>query len=318
MLTDRGDNSVVSLYSFIASKKPAMANQVSSPSLADFNNLWDYSDPAQSEQKFQSLLPLAESSGDESYLAQLLTQIARAQGLARKYSQAHATLDRAQNLLSDDSHIPRIRYLLERGRVFNDTQRIEEAREMFLAAWELGTTRKIDGYAVDAAHMLGILDPPQQAVQWNLKAIDHASASNDPAARRWLATLNNNLGWSYVKLDQLNLALAAFQEALRLRQEQGNTTNIRIANWCIAKVMRLMGRAHESLQKQEAIRAELQAANEADGYNDEEIGECLLALARTEEARPHFARAHELLSKDPWFPPSEAARLERMKELSRI
>jgi len=44
--------------------------------------------------------------------------------------------------------------------------------------------------------------------------------------------------------------------------------------------------------------------------------ECLLALGRTREARRAFARAYELLSRDPWFPPTETARLERIRRLA--
>ena len=46
----------------------------------DFDAAWDYGDPAASEQRFRELLPRAEQDGDRSYHAQLLTQIARAQG----------------------------------------------------------------------------------------------------------------------------------------------------------------------------------------------------------------------------------------------
>jgi tetratricopeptide (TPR) repeat protein len=224
--------------------RSAMVDQTLAASLLpDFNTLWDYSNPAQTQQKLSQLLPLAESSENRSYLAELLTQIARAQGLQRHFDQAHATLDRAQQLLTDDSHVARIRCVLERGRLFNDSQQLDPARQMFLKAWELGWAHKIDEYAVDAAHMLGIIEPPQQALEWNLTAITYASASSDPAARRWLATLNNNLGWTYVKLDRLQDALAAFQESLRLRRQQGNKTTIRIAQYQGAAPFRARGRS---------------------------------------------------------------------------
>ena len=58
----------------------------------DFDKLWDFNDPAATEQTFRALLPRAAGSGDESYRAQLLTQIARAQGLQRKFDEAHGEL----------------------------------------------------------------------------------------------------------------------------------------------------------------------------------------------------------------------------------
>src|SRR6266498_5625258 len=42
--------------------------------LPDFDSLWDYNHPDETEQKFRELLPVAEVSGDDSYYAELLTQ----------------------------------------------------------------------------------------------------------------------------------------------------------------------------------------------------------------------------------------------------
>src|SRR5215207_4714581 len=87
--------------------------------LEDFDKLWDYNDPAATERKFRELLPTAEGSADSSSHAQLLTQIARAQGLQDRFEDAHATLDAVGKMLAADMKLARVRYLLERGRVFN-------------------------------------------------------------------------------------------------------------------------------------------------------------------------------------------------------
>src|SRR5688500_12060392 len=70
--------------------------------LPDFDALWDYDDPEATEQQFRTLLPRAEQSDDRSYHVQLLTQIARAEGLQRKFAEAHATLASAQAQLAAD------------------------------------------------------------------------------------------------------------------------------------------------------------------------------------------------------------------------
>jgi len=62
-------------------------------SLPDFDALWNYNDPQQTELKFRELLQTAKESNNTSYYAQLLTQIARAEGLQRKFEDAHRTLD---------------------------------------------------------------------------------------------------------------------------------------------------------------------------------------------------------------------------------
>ena len=66
-----------------------------------------------------------------------------------------------------------------------------------------------------------------------------------------------------------------------------------------------------------ALAAELDAADETDGYVFEEIGECLLELDRTDEARPWLALAHLELARDPWLAEQEAARIERLRDLGR-
>src|SRR5689334_7693514 len=120
--------------------------------LLDFDALWDYDHPASTEQQFRALLPRAEQAADRSHYVQLLTQIARAQGLQGKFADAHATLDTAQVLLTPDLGTARIRYLLERGRVFNSSRQVAQAQPQFQQAWELAQAERQDFYAIDAAH----------------------------------------------------------------------------------------------------------------------------------------------------------------------
>lgn len=56
--------------------------------LPDFDSLWDYNHPAETERRFRELLPVATSSADRSYCAQLLTQIARTLGLQRRFDES--------------------------------------------------------------------------------------------------------------------------------------------------------------------------------------------------------------------------------------
>ena len=66
--------------------------------LPNFDLLWNYDNPGETEKKFREILTQAENSGDTSYLIQLITQIARAQGLQMKFDDAHKTLDSAEKL----------------------------------------------------------------------------------------------------------------------------------------------------------------------------------------------------------------------------
>src|SRR5437660_90948 len=130
------------------------------PALPDFDALWDYDNPAASESRFRALLPAADAAGDAAYRAELLTQIARTEGLQGRFAAAHQTLDTVAALLTSDRVMARIRYLLERGRVFNSAGAPEPARPLFQAAWGLAQAHGADYHAIDAAHMLGIVAPP--------------------------------------------------------------------------------------------------------------------------------------------------------------
>ena len=98
---------------------------------------------------------------------------------------------------------------------------------------------------------------------------------------------------------------------------KGRVPEIRIAQWCVARALRSLNRIEEALSKQLTLKAEYEAAGEEDrdGFVYEEIGECLLVLERTQEAKPYFAKAHEILSQDTWLVEKEPERLERIKKL---
>lgn len=281
----------------------------------DFDLLWDYDHPDSTESAFRALLPSAEQSGDRDYHAQLLTQIARAEGLQMKFDAATATLDRAEALLTPELRVARVRLLLERGRVLNSSKRPDESKPHFRAAWDLAREAGADGYAVDAAHMLGIVESGESSLAWNRTAIDAAERSSDPKARKWLGSLYNNLGWAHHGRGDFDAALDLFQKAFREREAAGRPGPIRIARWCVARTLRSLKRYEASLAAQRALLAENEAAGTPDGFVHEELGECLEALGRSAEATPHFAAAYDLLSKDPWLARDEPERLERLRRL---
>ena len=294
----------------------AERDQNGTTGLPDFDAMWDYNHPDTTEARFTELVPLAEESGDMSYLTQLMTQIARTQGLQMKFDEAHRTLDGVEAMLSDDLVVAEIRYLLERGRVYNSAGLADSARPLFLGAWEIGLRAKEDFYAVDAAHMMAIIEPPEEQLVWAGKAIQAAEQSSDERAGRWLGSLYNNTGWTYHDMGDYEKALELFEKALAWNREQGNEERIRIARWTVARAYRSLGRVEEALTIQEALEREIREKGlETDGYVFEEIAECLL-LGRDDEAKGYFAMAYERLSQDQWLVANQADRLKRLKELS--
>jgi len=287
-----------------------------------FHDLWDYDKPEETGGRLRELLPQVESSGDPDVLVQLLTQIARTHGLQRQFAEAHELLDRVETLLTPDLVVGKIRYLLERGRTFNSAGEKEEARALFLEAWELSSTAGEQYYAVDAAHMMGIAEKSAEVqLRWNLRALEMAERAENPIVRQWLGSLYNNMGWTYHDDGEFEKALDIFQKSLRWREEEAEPRKfvpIRIAKWSVARALRSLGRTEEALSKQRALMDEWREAGEEDGYVFEELAECLLTLKRGKEARPFFTRAYELLSQDVWLAANESERLQRLHDLGLV
>jgi tetratricopeptide (TPR) repeat protein len=279
----------------------------------DFDSLWDYDDPAASEARFRELLPTVT---DPQRNLQLQTQIARALGLQHKFAEAHKVLDRVEQA-APLPPLTEVRYLLERGRVFNSSGSPDKARPLFHQAWEEARAAALDSFAVDAAHMIAIVEPPDSALEWNAKAIALAEASTDPRARNWLGSLYNNVGWTWYDKAEYAKALDCFQRDLAWFVERNREPQARIARYSIGKTWRAMGRLDDALKIQQECRREIEDKKlKPDGYVFEEIAECLHALGRHDEAKKYFAQAYDLLSKDDWLPSAEPKRLERLHQLA--
>lgn len=289
-----------------------------STDLFNFDKLWDYRDPAMTESRFRELLPKAEAAADQSIYIQLMTQIARTQGLQMKFDEGHATLDRVENLLESEPAVEHIRFALERGRLYNSKGDKEKAVKTFKDA--IGPAEAVgnDYYTVDLYHMLGICSPVGEQLQWNEKAVKLAENSGNQRAKRWLGALYNNVGWTYFDMADYQSALETFRKTLEYysgKEEMKN--NAFIAEWSIAKTLRILGQKEEALEMQQLLKKKREAAGIPEsGYVSEEIGECLLALDRAAEAATHFKTAFDMLSEDKWLQQNEAERLTRLKDLS--
>jgi tetratricopeptide (TPR) repeat protein len=287
------------------------------PSRSALVRLWNYDDPAGSEIRFRRFVRQISTSGATDLRAEALTQLARAQALQGKFRAAHHTLDQALPLLPEGTSRARIRYRLERGRVFNSGGDRRAARPLFLSAWRDARRSREDGLAVDAGHMLALVESGRRQVAWNARALAIAEYSRRPSARRWRASLQNNIGWSRFDRGDFPGALIAFRAALRYRRNQRVPKETRIAQWCVAKTLRLLGRTSEALRIQRRLLAEWRRAKGKDPYVFEELGECLGLLGRSGEARRWFRLAHLELCQDPWLVANEPVRLQRLLDLSR-
>jgi tetratricopeptide (TPR) repeat protein len=281
---------------------------------AELDAQWDYGRPAESAQRFRA--ELSRWPADDPQALIVVTQIARAQGLQRRFAEAHATLDAIEpGLAPAPSHV-RVRYLLERGRVFNSAGTPERAVPLFAEALTLAGCANDEFYAVDAAHMLGIAAPPPERLDWNLKAVALADAAQDPRARRWNASLYNNVGWTWHDRGDYAAALAAWEKALAAHTAAGNPARIRIAQWTVARGLRSLGRLDEAQAIQLALAAENDRLGTPDGYVYEELAEIAVARGGGAAAANWAAKAHAALKDDPSLQAGDSARLARLARLA--
>jgi tetratricopeptide (TPR) repeat protein len=278
---------------------------------ARIDELWDFDDPVASESRFRVAAGDASTDRPRDIL---MTQVARALGLQGRHAEGMAILDATA---TDGDLEVEVRTRLERGRLLNTRGDRDEARPEFDAAFEGATSAGLENLAVDALHMLAIVAPENEQLALNERAIALANAAIDPRARRWLASLYNNTAWTHFDAGNLDEALRLFELALEERLVVNKSRETGIARWAVARTLRAQGRTDEALAAQRDLKRFNAEAGIDDPYVEEELGECLLALRRLDEARPHFAKAAEGISADPWMLANEPARIARLQELGR-
>ncbi len=292
---------------------PATTSEVEMEPL-DLRTPWDWSDMPGTRATFEGLLDDPRAA-EPDVRAEVLTQIARTHGLEGDYDTARARLDEAAASMTADG-LGAIRHALELGRVHNSSGDPEGSLEHFHRAADLAEAHgEAEGLYVDALHMLGIAAPSDEALQWNLRAIEYAEASSDEDARRWLGPLLNNVGWTYFDLGDLDSALDLLQRSLAWRQERGAQPGIWIAEWSVARIFRAQGRHDDAFAIQTRLRDEREAAGEPGGYVFEELGELYTEADEAEAACTNFAHAWALLSQDAWMMEHEAERMARIQQL---
>lgn len=260
----------------------------------DLAALWDFNDPAASERRFRDAIPGA--TGDDGLV--LLTQVARTHGLRGDFDKARAVLGEVEPRLKDAGPEPRARYELELGRTWASAthppssqtpEASARARGHFDAALAVSREASLDGLAIDALHMMAFLDTaPADQEKWAREALAVVEASTQPAAKRWEASVRNNLGYALHRQGRLEAALEQFRMALAIRERGTNDAATRTARWMVAWTLRSMGRTEDALAIQLRLEKEGDAAGRPDPHVFDELA--LLYRAKGDEARArHYA-----------------------------
>jgi tetratricopeptide (TPR) repeat protein len=260
----------------------------------DLNPLWNFDDPGQSEQRFRAAL--ATATGDDAIILQ--TQIARSYGLRGDFAKAREILKGLEPQLLAAGAEARTRHSLELGRTYAsaahppETQTSaakEQAREAYQRAYEVAKRGELDGLAVDALHMLAFVDTePADQLKWGQQALAIAQASSQPAAKKWEASLRNNIGYALHQLGRYDEALDQFKQAVVLREKGEDAQATRIAHWMVGWTLRALNRTDEALEIQLRLERERDAAGAPSPYVFEEL-ELLYRTKGDRERADHYA-----------------------------
>jgi tetratricopeptide (TPR) repeat protein len=265
--------------------------------------LWDFDDLDASRARFRTQL---EQETTDAGRAEVLTQLARVESLRDRFEQCDALLDQAEALGGAE-----VRVLLERGRRDRSSGRPGSGLAHFERAFELARAGGDEVLAVDAAHMLAIVDDCEA---WTARAVEIAASSDDPGVRYWLGPLNNNVGWSRYERGDAAGALEAFERALASRERDDPRPYAQeIARYAVGRALRELGRADEAVAALERCVAWAAEAGVEDAYFHEELAEDYAALGRLEEAGEQARRALALTPEG-----DDPSRVRRLRDLAGV
>jgi tetratricopeptide (TPR) repeat protein len=243
----------------------------------DVTPLWDFGKPDVSEQRFRAALEKA--TGDDALILQ--TQIARTYGLRKDFDKAREVLRSIEPQIRSAGPEARVRYDLELGRTYASATHSPElqtsgdkqtARAAYQRALDQARAAGLDGLSIDAIHMLAFVDTsPADQLKWAQSALAVVESSTQPAAKRWEASIRNNLGYALHQLNRYDEALIQFNAAVALREQGTNAEATRAAHWMVAWTLRALGRSDEALDIQLRLERECDDAGQPDPYVFEEL-----------------------------------------------
>ena len=275
---------------------------------------WDFDDLEATERRLRSAL--AEEGSDEGR-AEVLTQLARVEGLRGDFETGDQLVRQAEALASE-SPVARARIDLERGRLQRSSGNPEAACPLFESAYATACRAGLWFLAADAAHMVALASSDRAAfVEWTRKGVDLAEAHEEAAY--WSGPLLNNLGWEYYEAGEFGHALEAFERALRARElTPADGDGIALARYAVGKALRGLGRSEEAIPLLERAVGWAHEVGRPDGWFHEELAEEYAAVGRSEDAREQALLALPLLEEADSAFAEDVGRASRLRALAGV
>ncbi len=99
--------------------------------------------------------------------------------------------------------------------------------------------------------MMPVVDAePDRQLEWNEKALAFLERSDQPEAKRWEASLRNNVGHAKRLKGLYEEALIEFRLSRAAHERAARVRNVRIADWMIARTYRDQQRYDEAVALQ--------------------------------------------------------------------
>jgi len=176
--------------------------------------LWGFDDLDATESRLRVQL---EGEADDAGRAEVLTQLARVEGLRDDFDGCERLLNEAETL-AGASAVAKVRIDLERGRKLRSSGDPAGALPLFEAAFSRACESAEHYFAGDAAHMcaLAVADDRTAMEEWTQRGLD--LGERDASAAYWAGPLLNNLGWAYFDAGEHEHALELFEQALEVRR----------------------------------------------------------------------------------------------------
>lgn len=286
----------------------------------DIDGFWNFDNLPQTEAKIRAALSIEERAGSPK-LVELLTQLARVQGLSGNLTESAATLLLANDLLSkhneEGAERARVRFLIEKGRFFGLSMNPPQSLAYFSKAWESSSALNETFFSIETAVMLSISQPPKFQNEWLKRALKLAEESPDEKGKLWLSQLYLMGGWHAFDFRKYEEALANFRKALASPHTSQNATKILGIKWAIGRTLRALNQVKEAYEIQRGLLAELNAAGKVNGYVYLEMGECLQLMGIHDEAKINFESAYKELSLNGWYSDNKSSELSRIQQLSK-
>ncbi len=172
----------------------------------------------------------------------ILTQIARAQGLQRRFADAQATLDQVR-MRPDSNDTGSARSAISSNKAESITHRgvMRKRCGWFQDAFTAANAQQQDFYGIDALHMLAIADVPERQCIGIYKQWHSLNNPPIPARRTGKDRCTTTLGGSYFEEGEYSQALTSFEPPYNGASSRAKSVRYLIARWCVARTLRALG-----------------------------------------------------------------------------